>query len=55
MKPSQIGTSAAIVNGIAFIVDGILISRPGMRVGLEIDAGIEPPSLELVQFASRCG
>jgi len=53
MKPSQIGTSAAIVNGITFIVGGILISRPGMRIGLGIDAGIEPRSLELVQFASR--
>jgi cyanate permease len=53
MKPSQIGTSAAIVNGITFIVGGILISRPGMRIGLGIDAGIEPRSLDLVQFASR--
>ena len=53
MKPSQIGTSAAIVNGITFIVGGILISRPGMRIGLGIDAGIEPRSLQLVQFASR--
>ncbi len=31
--PDQIGTSAAIVNGTMFIMGGILISRPGMRVG----------------------
>jgi len=52
MKPSQIGTSAAIVNGITFIVGGILISRPGVRVGLGIEAGIEPRSLALAQYAS---
>ena len=34
MKPGQIGTSAAIVNGITFIVGGIMISRPGARIGL---------------------
>jgi hypothetical protein len=53
MKPSQIGTSAAIVNGITFIVGGILISRPGMRIGLGIEAGLEPQSLALAQYASR--
>jgi MFS family permease len=52
VQPSQIGTSAAIVNGIMFIVGGILISRPGVRIGLGIDAGIEPKSLELAQYAS---
>ena len=52
MKPSQIGTSAAIVNGITFIVGGILISRPGVRIGWGIDAGIEPQSLALAQYAS---
>jgi MFS family permease len=53
VKPSQIGTSAAIVNGITFLVGGILISRPGMRIGVGIDAGIEPESLALAQYASR--
>ena len=52
MKPSQIGTSAAIVNGITFIVGGILISRPGVRLGWGIDAGLEPKSLALAQYAS---
>ena len=51
VKPNQIGTSAAIVNGIMFIVGGIMISRPGMRIGLGIEAGIEPKSLELAQYA----
>lgn len=53
VKPSQIGTSAAIVNGIMFIVGGIMISRPGARIGLGIDAGIEPKSLEIAQYAAR--
>ena len=53
VKPSQIGTSAAIVNGIMFIVGGIMISRPGVRIGLGIETGIESKSLELAQYASR--
>jgi MFS family permease len=53
VKPSQIGTSAAIVNGIMFIVGGIMISRPGVRIGLGIETGIEPKSLEIAQYASR--
>lgn len=52
MKPSQIGTSAAIVNGITFLVGGILISRPGVRIGWGLEAGIEPRSLEIAQYAS---
>ena len=52
VKPNQIGTSAAIVNGIMFIVGGIMISRPGVRIGLGIEAGIEPKSLAIAQYAS---
>jgi MFS family permease len=52
VKPSQIGTSAAIVNGVMFIVGGIMISRPGMRIGMGIEAGIEAKSLELAQYAA---
>jgi MFS family permease len=52
VQPSQIGTSAAIVNGIMFIFGGILISRPGVRIGLGLEAGIAPASLELAQYAS---
>jgi MFS family permease len=52
VKPSQIGTSAAIVNGIMFIVGGIMISRPGVRIGLGVEAGMEPKSLALAQYAA---
>jgi MFS family permease len=52
MAPSQIGTSAAIVNGVTFIIGGVLISRPGVRIGLGLEAGLEPKSLALAQYAS---
>jgi MFS family permease len=52
VKPQQIGTSAAIVNGIMFILGGVLISRPGFRIGVGLEQGLEPQSLELAQFAS---
>lgn len=42
VKPFQIGTSAAIVNGIMFILGGVLISRPGVRIGMGIEASVEP-------------
>lgn len=51
VRPYQIGTSAAVVNGIMFIVGGILMSRPGVRIGLGIEAGIQPQSLELARYA----
>jgi sulfite exporter TauE/SafE len=51
VTPDRIGTSAAIVNGIMFIVGGIMIQRPGVRVGAGIEAGLEPRSLELAQHA----
>jgi hypothetical protein len=35
-----------------FIVGGIMISRPGVRIGLGIEAGIEPKSLVLAQYAA---
>lgn len=51
VRPTQIGTSAAIVNGIMFILGGILISRPGVRIGLGLEQGIEAGTLEAAQFA----
>jgi MFS family permease len=51
VKPTQIGTSAAVVNGIMFILGGIMISRPGARIGQGVESGIEPRSLELAQYA----
>jgi MFS family permease len=53
VEPKYIGTSAAIVNGIMFIVGGIMISRPGVRIGIGIDEGFAAKSLELAQFAAR--
>lgn len=52
VKPNQIGTSAAIVNGLMFIFGGILMSRPGVRIGLAVEAGYTPSSLQLAQYAS---
>ena len=49
----QIGTAAAIVNGMMFLVGGIMISRPGVRIGLGLEADLTPCSIELAQFASR--
>lgn len=53
VEAKYIGTSAAIVNGLMFIVGGIMISRPGLRAGLGLEEGLTPASLELAQFASR--
>jgi MFS family permease len=53
VQPSQIGTSAAIVNGMMFLVGGIMISRPGVRIGLGLEADLTPRSMELAQFVSR--
>jgi MFS family permease len=52
VQPEQIGTSAAIVNGIMFIFGGILISRPGARIAAGLEQGIEPKSFALAQHAS---
>lgn len=52
VEPRQIGTSAAIVNGIMFILGGILISRPGFRIGVGIEQGLEPASMQIAQYAS---
>jgi hypothetical protein len=41
VKPANIGTSAAIVNGTMFILGG-MISGPGMRIGLGLEAGMAP-------------
>ena len=52
VEPLRIGTSAAIVNGMMFIVGGLMISRPGMRSGLGLESGLEAGSLALVQHAA---
>jgi len=53
VEQENIGTSAAIVNGMMFLVGGVMISRPGVRVGLGIDAGFVPKTIELAQYAAR--
>jgi hypothetical protein len=52
VEPRQIGTSAAIVNGIMFIVGGLMISRPGARVDRAIELGVERGTMDLVQYAA---
>ena len=52
VTPNRIGTSAAIVNGIMFIVGGIMIQRPGVRVGWGVEAGVESGTLALAQYAA---
>ena len=53
VQPSQIGTSAAIVNGIMFLVGGIMISRPGVRIGIGLDSDCHPGQWNLP--SSRAG
>jgi Major Facilitator Superfamily len=52
VEPRQIGTSAAIVNGSMFIVGGIMISRPGVRADRAIELGIEPGTMDMLQYAA---
>lgn len=53
VEPKYIGTSAAIVNGIMFILGGIMISRPGVRIGIALEEGVAPGSLAMAQLAGR--
>jgi len=52
VEPNRIGTSAAIVNGIMFIMGGIMIARPGVRIDRAIEHGIEKGSMALVHYAA---
>ena len=51
VKPEQIGTSAAIVNGIMFIISGLMIEAPGARIVQGVAIGIPRGTMEMVQFA----
>lgn len=53
IEPENIGTSAAIVNGVMFLMGGIMISRPGVRIGLGLEEGLTPGSLQIAEYASR--
>jgi len=52
VQPSQIGTSAAIVNGAMFIVGGLMMSRPGVRADRAVEQGMAAGSMDLVQYAA---
>jgi MFS family permease len=53
VAPTYIGTSAAMVGGFMSIVGGVMISRPGIRVGQGLEQGVAPASMALAQFAGR--
>jgi cyanate permease len=52
VEPRQIGTSAAIVNGFMFIFAGIMISRPGMRADRAIEIGMDPGTMDVLQYSA---
>lgn len=52
VKPALIGTSASIVNGVMFLVSGLLIARPGSIISQALAANM-PVSLELAELAAR--
>lgn len=52
VPPQLIGTSAAFVNGLAFIAGGIMIARPGARVAAGEAEGLAEHSLALAQYAA---
>jgi predicted MFS family arabinose efflux permease len=50
VKPEQIGTSAAIVNGLMFVGGGLFIGAPGARIAVAQVAG--DSGLQVAQYAS---
>jgi hypothetical protein len=52
VRPNRIGTSAALVNGTMFILGGIMIQRPGVRIGWGAESGLEHGTLALAQYAA---
>lgn len=52
VQPNQVGTSAAIVTGVSFILAGVLLSRPGVIVDRSIAAGIDVAPLAIAQAAA---
>jgi MFS family permease len=53
VPPQLIGTSAAFVNGIAFIAGGIMIAAPGARVVSGMAAGLQEHTLALAEYAAE--
>ncbi|MCU1733482.1 MULTISPECIES: MFS transporter [unclassified Pseudomonas] len=53
VPPQLIGTSAAFVNGLAFIAGGFMISSPGSRVVSGEASGLLPQTTALAQYAGE--
>lgn len=52
VKPEQVGTSAAIVNGVSFILAGFMLSRPGVLIDRSMAAGTDMDPLAIAQAAA---
>ncbi|WP_375508271.1 hypothetical protein, partial [uncultured Caballeronia sp.] len=52
VPPQLIGTSAAFVNGLAFIAGGIMIAAPGSRVVSGMAAGLTDHTLAIAEYAA---
>lgn len=53
VPPQLIGTSAAFVNGLAFIAGGIMIAAPGARVVSGEAAGLTQQTLAMAEYAAE--
>jgi MFS family permease len=53
VPPELIGTSAAFVNGLAFIAGGIMIAAPGSRVVSGAAAGLTEHTLAIAEYAAE--
>jgi MFS family permease len=51
VEPARIGTASALVNGLMFLMGGILISRPGVRIDQALNLGMTP-GLEFAQYTA---
>jgi MFS family permease len=52
VKPDQIGTSAAIVNGVSFILAGVMMSKPGVIIERGISSGTDMRVFDVAQAAA---
>lgn len=52
VKPDQVGTSAAIVNGVSFILAGVMMSKPGIIIDRGLAAGADVDPLVIAQSAA---
>lgn len=52
VKPDQVGTSAAIVNGVSFILAGVMMSKPGVIIDRGLASGVDVDPLQIAQSAA---